>query len=55
MTVGRILHLSVETAPFTPEFASPDELRDCYRLFVEVSVAEFGSPRSCSNWNRCTR
>ncbi|WP_042372437.1 GNAT family N-acetyltransferase, partial [Streptacidiphilus neutrinimicus] len=32
--------MSVKTAPFDPKLASPDELRDWYRLFVEVSLAD---------------
>ncbi|MEY9846075.1 GNAT family N-acetyltransferase [Streptacidiphilus sp. MAP5-3] len=35
--------MGLETAPFAPELASPDELRAWYQLFVEVSVADFPS------------
>ncbi|MEY9962485.1 GNAT superfamily N-acetyltransferase [Streptacidiphilus sp. MAP12-16] len=33
--------MSLETAPFAPELASPDELRAWYEVFVAVSVADF--------------
>ncbi|WP_152627037.1 GNAT family N-acetyltransferase [Streptacidiphilus melanogenes] len=33
--------MSLEVAPFTPERASPEELREWYELLAEVSVADF--------------
>ncbi|MEY9963318.1 GNAT superfamily N-acetyltransferase [Streptacidiphilus sp. MAP12-16] len=35
--------MSLETTPFAPDLASPDELRAWYEVFVAVSVADFPS------------